>query len=79
MKMDGRSSRDIAKHLGTSTAAVDMVFSRAKRKLYRYLTETDVAGASRPKPAALKSTVPRPSPLHAAVIKSRDGEPTPGT
>jgi RNA polymerase sigma factor (sigma-70 family) len=77
MKMEGHSGENIAKRLGTSTAAADMVFSRAKRKLFRFLTETN--SASRQKPAEIKSAAPRPSPLHTAVIKKPDGEPAPGT
>src|SRR5262249_15153991 len=77
MKMEGHTAEDIAKRLDSSTAAVDMVFSRAKRKLYRFLTETD--NAPRQEPAALEGAAPRPSPLHTAVIKKPDGEPTPGT
>ena len=38
-KLAGFSTRDIARHLGRSDAAIDSVFTRAKRKLRRSLRE----------------------------------------
>jgi DNA-directed RNA polymerase specialized sigma24 family protein len=77
MKMQGHSSEEIAKRLGTSTAAADMVFSRAKRKLYRFLTGTNsVPRQERP---AARCGARGTGLLNSAVLKKSDGEPTPGT
>jgi DNA-directed RNA polymerase specialized sigma24 family protein len=77
LKIEGYSSEYIARIRRSSTAAVDMVFSRAKQKLHRVLADAQSA-SSQQKPAAGEHVTPRPSPLHAAVVKKPDGERTPG-
>ena len=72
LKMLGYSSEEIAKRRGSSTAAVNMVFSRAKQKLRRVLGVQETC-EPRERAAAAHATTVRPAP-DSAEIEKTDGE-----
>jgi RNA polymerase sigma factor (sigma-70 family) len=76
-KRMGFSSEEIARRRHSSTAAVNMLFSRAKQKLRRTLTdeETDVPG--REPVGSTSGQVPGLAPLDTAETETVDGEPRP--
>ena len=72
LKMMGYSSEQIARRRHTSTAAVDMIFSRAKQKLRRALgvQETDAT--------ADQGVVVRSTPVHGSSVDTAETEKTDG-
>ena len=72
LKMIGYSSEEIAKRRGSSTAAVNMVFSRAKQKLRRVLGVQET-GAAGERPAAAHGTTAASAP-DIAEIEKADGQ-----
>ena len=72
LKMMGYSSEQIARRRHTSTAAVDMIFSRAKQKLRRALgvQETDAT--------ADQGVVARSTPVHGSSEDTAETEKTDG-
>jgi RNA polymerase sigma factor (sigma-70 family) len=79
LKKMGFSGEQIAKQRGSSTAAAEMVFSRAKQKLRSLLTVPE-AGSPGHEPIGERSstTSKQPSP-HTAATESPDGESAPAT
>jgi DNA-directed RNA polymerase specialized sigma24 family protein len=69
LKMVGYSSEEIAKRRGSSTAAVNMVFSRAKQKLRRVLGVQETG--ERAAPAHMTTVRSAPD---SAEIEKTDGE-----
>jgi RNA polymerase sigma factor (sigma-70 family) len=77
LKRMGFSSEEIARRRHSSTAAVNMLFSRAKQRLRRTLTdqETDVPG--REPMGSPSGQVPGLASLDTAETETVDGEPRP--
>jgi DNA-directed RNA polymerase specialized sigma24 family protein len=77
-KMIGRSSEEIAYERGSSKAAVDMIFSRAKRKLRRLRNATPRPSSHR-RPRTVGRTDTERVPLGAVRLESPHGEQAPET
>jgi len=73
LKMLGYSSEEIAKQRHSSTAAVNMVFSRAKQKLRRVLGVQETGAPGDQATAAPTTPVPGSS-LDTAETEKADGE-----
>ena len=73
LKMMGYSSEQIARRRHTSTAAVDMIFSRAKQKLRRVLGVQETGAPGDQATAAPSTQVPGSS-LDTAETEKADGE-----
>jgi DNA-binding CsgD family transcriptional regulator len=76
-KAMGYSAEEIAQELGVSPAAVNMVFSRAKRKVSRRLSARPAAAAGRGPKGASKGPARDRSAHDEAHTQKTDGELTP--
>lgn len=76
-KAMGYSAEEIAQELGVSPAAVNMVFSRAKRKVSRLLSARPAAAAGRGPKGASKGPARDRSAHDDAHTQKTDGELTP--
>jgi RNA polymerase sigma factor (sigma-70 family) len=77
LKMMGLSSEEIARRRGTTKAAIDMVFSRAKQKLRRLLNISERAPRSRVSSSASRGQVTGSSPLETDAPETADGQTAP--
>jgi DNA-directed RNA polymerase specialized sigma24 family protein len=77
-KMFGYSGADIARQRGTSEAAVDMLFSRAKRKL-RNSFNASKRPTLRQGSKVVRRSDSRRTPIEVAPLETDDGEKAPET
>jgi DNA-directed RNA polymerase specialized sigma24 family protein len=77
LKMMGLSSEEIARRRGSTKAAIDMVFSRAKQKLRRLLNISERAPRSRASSSAPRGQVTGSSIAETDAPETADGQTAP--